>query len=385
MIRLLMPLYNRTGKGTYWRALGFARELVKNGYEVTILSVAPNQKWRFSDHTIDGVRIVETPDLMPRSGYDLWDAVRRVNWLRQRPFDLIHTFETRPVAILPSLFSQRQNNIPLITDWCDWFGRGGSVEERKNKLLKNILRPIETFFEEHYRPGADGITVINTVLQKKATELGIPQTQQLLLPNGTNIQAIYPQPKQKIRKQLGLPAHAFYLGYTGSMFLADAHLMAAAFNKIQAQFPQARLLLIGYSNITVEQMVNVPEAVIRTGPVSYQQLADYVAACDIGWLPLADTPANKGRFPLKVSDFMAAGRPLLVSDVGDLGNFVKQWELGWSTKAQTATLAQAVLDIISEPDLLTKTGTHARHIAEIQFAWPVVTKKLDNFYKQILG
>ena len=380
-----MPLYNRTGKGTYWRALGFAQELVKNGYEVTILAIAPNQKWHFSEYTIDGVRIVETPDLMPRSGYDLWDVVRRISWLRQRPFDLIHTFETRPVAILPSLFSQRQNNIPLITDWCDWFGRGGSVEERQNKLIKNILRPVETFFEEYFRPGADGITIINTVLQKKATELGIPQNQQLLLPNGANIQAIYPQPKQKIRKHLGLPARAFYLGYTGSMFLADAHLMAAAFNKIQAQFPQARLLLIGYSNIAVEQMVNVPEAVIRTGPVSYQQLADYVAACDIGWLPLADTPANKGRFPLKASDFMAAGRPLLVSDVGDLGSFVKQWELGWSAKAQTAALAQAVLDIISEPDLLTKTGTHARHIAETQFAWPVVTKKLDNFYKQILG
>ena len=53
-------------------------------------------------------------------------------------------------------------------------------------------------------------------------------------------------------------------------------------------------------------------------------LVDYISACDIGWLTLCDSGANRGRFPMKTHDFMAAGVPLLVTDVGDLGEMVRQ-------------------------------------------------------------
>ena len=37
MTRLLMLTFNRVGKGTYWRAMGYAKELVPLGYEVTLV------------------------------------------------------------------------------------------------------------------------------------------------------------------------------------------------------------------------------------------------------------------------------------------------------------------------------------------------------------
>lgn len=378
-----MLAYNRVGRGTYWRALGFAEALVASGYAVTILAVASNRKQGFENHEVNGVNVVVTPDLMPISGYDLWDVINRISWLRQRPFDLIHAFETRPINIFPALYKKKQQNIPLVTDWCDWFGRGGSVEQRQNKLLKTVLRPVETFFEEYFRPRAAGTTVINTILQKKAVDLGIPEEQVLLLPNGTNVVDFYPQPLKEVRLKHSLPQDVFILGYTGTMFYEDAVLMAATFNKIQAQKPNAKLLLIGYCNIAVEEMVKEKTAVLRTGPISFAELTDFVAACDVGWLPLADNAANRGRFPMKVNDFMAAGRPLIVSDVGDLGNFVEEHQLGWKAPANAAEMSRLVLEKCAEPNELNEAANQARHLAETKFAWPILTQILVDFYQSL--
>jgi glycosyltransferase involved in cell wall biosynthesis len=382
--RLLMLLYNRLGKGTYWRALGFAGELNRRNYEVIMVVAGRQRRWHSVEQTVNGVRLVEAPDLAPGTGYDLWAVAHRLLWLRKRPFDLIHAFETRPVNILPALYARNRYRIPLITDWCDWFGRGGSVEQRPGRIVRTVLRPIETFFEERYRVGAAGTTVINSVLYGKALALGVPPERLLLLPNGANVMEIRPAHRQTVRARLGLPQEAPILGYTGALFAEDACLMAAAFDLVQAQQPAARLLLIGYTNLPVESLVATPTHVLRTGPVSSAELADYAAACDVGWLPLADNRANQGRFPMKVHDFMAAARPLIVSDVGDLGDFVRKWRIGAVAPATPGALAEAVLDALARPDELDRTGTRARQVAEEQFAWPQVAARLDCFYQEII-
>ena len=134
--------------------------------------------------------------ILCHTGYDLWDTINRLAWVSKRPFDLIHAFENRPVNIYPALYAKKQNNVPLLTDWCDWFGRGGSVEQRPNRLLRAALRPVETYFETHFRPKTAGTTVINTTLHNKAQALGITEQNILMLPNGADIIGFHPQPQR---------------------------------------------------------------------------------------------------------------------------------------------------------------------------------------------
>ena len=381
--RLLMLLFNRVGKGTYWRALGFARELVQLNCDVTLMAVSPARKWGTIERLFDGVNLIETPDLLPHSGYDPWDTINRIGWLRGRSFDLIHAFETRPVVIGPAMYLQNRQQVPLITDWCDWFGSGGSVEQRSNMILRTILRPVETFFEQNFRTKAQGTTVINSVLQQKVLALGVSSESVLLLPNGADVSKFLPLDREIIRPQLGLPLSAPLIGYTGNIFQEDAQLMADAFKRILVQQPEAHLLLIGYFNAEIEQWL--PEtAVIRTGPVTYQKLAEYVAACDLGWLPLTNNKANQGRFPMKVSDFMAAGRPLIVTDVGDLGQFVRDRHIGCVAQDTPQSLAQVTLDMLNKQEELAVKSANARHVAETELAWPIVTEQLYQFYQFFL-
>ena len=388
MLRIAMLVFNVAGKGTYWRALGLGQALVARGHSVTLLAISPAARRGFHVRAEKGVTVVETPDLLPgslRSGWDLWDVVNRITWLRSRTFDLVHAFEGRPVALFPALYMQKARGLPLVMDWCDWFGRGGSVEERPNPIVRTALRPIETFFEESFRKMADGSTVINTVLRQKATELGVQPSRILLLPNGANVTEIDPGDRIDARRRLGLPLDAPLIAYTGAIFERDALLMAKAFDQIHGKRPDSRLLLVGYCNVAMEGLVRAPEAVIRTGPVSYQGLVDNLVAADLGWLPLRNSGANRGRSPLKLSDFMAAGRPIVATDVGDLGALLRREPIGRLAPDEPGALAEAVLSLLADEQERDQLGRNARQVAENKLAWSLMAERLEQFYLQIVG
>jgi glycosyltransferase involved in cell wall biosynthesis len=386
VLRILMSLYNQVGRGTYWRALALAQELSARGHELTILAISPQRRWGFDVRSVAGVTVVETPDLFSgslRSGWDPWDVLARIGWLRTRTFDLVHTFENRPVALLPALYLHWRWGIPLVSDWCDWFGRGGSVEERPNPMVRSVLRGVETFFEEVPRRHADGITVINRVLHQKATDLGVPPQRILLLPNGANVRDIVPGDRAEARRKLGLPADVLLIAYTGAIFRRDAHLMAAAFDQVYHARPDARLLMVGYCNIALDDLVQAPEAVIRSGPISYRALNEYLAACDLGWLPLSDSGANRGRSPLKLNDFLAAGRAVVATDVGDLRSLMQRGAVGRLAPAQPGPLAQAVLDLLTDDAERDQLAANARNLAERELAWSKMAGLLEAFYGQV--
>jgi len=386
MTRIWCLVGNKVERGSFWRSSYFARELSDLGYDVTYMAISPSRKRGFMEREYKGFRLVETPDLFP-IGYDPWDTWQRTRWLRDKSFDLIQTFESRPVVIGPALRLKKRLNIPLIMDWCDHFGRGGSVEERPNPLVRALMRPLETYFEESFRTRADGTTVICEPLRQKAIELGVPPESILLLPNGANIRDFQPQALRPLREKLGLPLDAPILAYPGVIFDRDARLMAAAFERIHQLCPEARLLLIGYVNVQVEDYLPAAaEALIRTGTLSdFDLVTDYIAASNIGWLTMVDSGANRGRYPLKVFDFMAAGRPLVSTDVADVGRMIREKEVGLVAPDDPEKLAQTTLQLLRDPARQAEMGKRGRQVVEAEFAGPVVTAKLDRYYQSILS
>ncbi len=387
-MRILMLLFGTEGKGTYWRALYLARGLARRGHHLTVLATSRTRRLHFSvrSDAQAGVTLVESPDVLwgsLRSGWDLWNVISRIAWTRKWHFDLVHAFESRPVSILPALYWQRRRQARLVLDWCDWFGRGGSVEERPNPFIRATLRPIETFFEEHFRARADGTTVINTTLRQKAIDLGVPPQTILLLRNGSDIENLYPRPQSEARRAIGLPVDEPIIGYVGAIFHRDADLMARAFDLVCAA-RRARLLLIGYCNLPVERLVKSPESVIRTGHLCYNELGLYLAACDVCWLPLRDSGANRGRWPLKLNDYMAVGRPVVTTAVGDMITFFQKYPIGLLARDDPQDLADKVLALLDDPQQRETMGRQARHLAETVFSWDRLAEPLESFYHNVL-
>lgn len=389
-MRVAMLVFNQPGRGTYWRALNFARPLCARGHSVTLLMTAPQERRRFrvSYECAGRLALVEAPDLLPgslRSGWDPWASLARSAWLAISRFDLLHAFECRPTVILPALAARARTGAPLVIDWCDWFGSGGSIEERPSRLVRALLRWPETFFETRFRAGADATTVINPFLGRYAAALGAPPASIRLVPNGCDTAGWAIEPQQTARAALGLPLDAPLVGYVGAIFPRDADLMARSFDQLAARCPAARLLALGYCNIAIETLVRHPERVLRTGPLDTPTLRRYLRACSVAWAPLSDTGANRGRWPLKLNTYMEAALPFVTTDIGDLAAFVRRYPAGVVAAPNPAALAERTLALLDDPARAAAYGAYGRRLAEGELSWARVGDLVERVYQQCLG
>jgi len=390
-MRVSLLVFNLPARGTYFRAYHLARELARRGHATSLIYTAPRSRARFAVRYEQGGRLalVAAPDLARgslRSGWDPWAALARTAWLQPARPDIVHAFECRPTVILPALAAARRTRAPLVIDWCDWFGRGGSVEERPPGLARAALRPVETFFEERFRTRAAATTVINRTLAEKAAALGVPSDTISLLPNGCDVSGVPAlEPRAAARAALGLPTAAPIVGYVGAIFARDARLLAAAFDRVRAARPDARLAVIGYCNIPVETLVADGGAVIRTGPLDEPTLRRYLRACDQAWAPLSDTGANRGRWPLKLSTYMELGLPFVTSAIGDLPEFLARYPAGVAAPPEPAAFAAAGLALLDDPARAAALGAVGRRLAEGELSWARVADRLEAVYAGLLG
>lgn len=386
-MKLLFIGFNQTGVGTYWRMFHFARHLVQSGHNVTIIVTSPQRRRGIVTYVRDGINIVETPSLLVgslRSGWDIWEIIHRIAWMKKFHFDLIHAFETRPTVLFPALFQKYIHKTPLFFDWCDWFGRGGSVEERRNRLQRIILRQVDTFFEEKFRHHAIGTTVICETLRQKAISLGRPDSEICLIRDGSSLEAFYPMDKQQARKALHLPQDVPIVGYLGAIYYRDAEFMSSAFDSVQSIMMDTKLLLIGYINQPIRMMVKNATDVIESGKIPFEQLNQWISACDVCWLPYLNTGTNRGRWPMKLNDYMAAGRPVVATAVGDVDTVMQKYPIGILTEPTAASFAQENVNLLNEPEKQRRLGENARKVAEEHFTWKQFSENLLAFYQSRL-
>jgi len=109
------------------------------------------------------------------------------------------------------------------------------------------------------------------------------------------------------------------LGFAGN-FLAskvDFEILAA----VAESLPDATLLLVGPeardTAPTLERLARLPN-VRWVGPKAYHELPRYVAAFDVGLIPYVSNTYTRSCFPLKLYEYLAAGKPVVASGLPEL-------------------------------------------------------------------
>jgi glycosyltransferase involved in cell wall biosynthesis len=357
------------------------------------MTISDTGRWGNSESEWEGVKVIESPDLFMgrmRSGWDLWCAVNRMFFLRNQThrFDIVHALETRPATILPTRYISRKMNIPWVTDWIDWWGRGGLITEQRPGWYQLLFGGIETYFEEHYRDKADGLTVISRALAERAERLGVEPGSVTWIPGGASPE-IFPEiDKKTARERIGLPVKGDLLLFAGIDVLFDLNMVLESLQLIRRERPQARLIVTGASPETVSDLVITagldPGAVIVTGRLPRAAYHEHLLACDLCLLPFSDTPSNNGRWPNKVGDYMAAGRPVISNPVGEMERLLKDEEAGLLVPPTAAGFAEGCLALLDDDVAARKKGEKARILAEERLAWPKVIERLERFYEETL-
>jgi glycosyltransferase involved in cell wall biosynthesis len=389
-MNLLYITHHRRFK-TFARSGLFARLMVEAGHDVTVLCTADTSRWSHIKSQVDGVRYIEAADLLPgqlRSGWDPASINRRSRLIMNEKFDLVHVFETRPATIYPALKYIRKFDVPLVMDWNDWWGRGGLIRELRPRWYQVVFEGFETYYEEHFRTRARATTVISHALGERAVGLGVPAETIHWVPGAANTELFMPADARAARIELNLPADAFLMGFSAMDVLNDAEFVFAAAKRVIHDVPQARLVMMGRNLPALHSLANqygIQEQFTHLGLFPQASLPRPLAAMDVFLLPYTMRVSNIGRWPNKVGDYLAMGRPTVTNPVGEMNWLFQDGKGGVLADETPEAFAAAIIALARDPEHCRLLGRQARQKAEQTLARSHIERRLRSAYEQVMS
>ncbi len=181
---------------------------------------------------------------------------------------------------------------------------------------------------------------------------------------------------------LETPADRFTVGFVGSLkpWHGLSHLVNA-FAHLQQRVPEARLLIVGdgpgrgalEAELAQRQLHSVTQL---TGAVAPEQIPDLLALMDVAVAPYPAS-ANFYFSPLKVVEYMAAGLPVVVSDIGQLRRLVVNNVTGLlRPPGDDIALALALEDLWRSPSWRRSLGRAAQQHILAHHTWDAVAHQI---------
>jgi phosphatidylinositol alpha-1,6-mannosyltransferase len=248
---------------------------------------------------------------------------------------------------------------------------------------------METFYEEHYRARADGVTVICESLGGRAKGLGVMQEKILKIPVGVDL-AFYPTvlDKAMCREAVGVPQDYKIITFAGVDADFDLPIVLGAMKQVIEQHPETRLMITGKSNPQIQKMaveLGIAEHIITTGYIPWERFPAFLGCTDIFLLPFPNTLYNVGRWPSKVCDYMASGRPILSNPTGDIKDLFERDHVGLLVEENPEAFAAGINELLDNPALADVLGKNARKAAEERYDWKILIENLEVLYYNILA
>lgn len=160
---------------------------------------------------------------------------------------------------------------------------------------------------------ADLVFATNPVLYEERTKSA---RKIFYLGNVANAGHFFPQKEREIPPRLAkLPKPI--LGYQGNIsgYKTDLSLVA----HLARSLPHASIVLVGPVGwgdpaTDVSQLKELGNTHLL-GRVPYEDLPDFVAAFDVGLLPMKNNESTRRSFPMKFYEYMAAGKPIVATSL----------------------------------------------------------------------
>ena len=133
--------------------------------------------------------------------------------------------------------------------------------------------------------------------------------------------------------------------------------------QLSERFSDCLLLLVGADTVNAESQLSTQKNIIFTGEVAYKDLTHYLYAFDVCLLPFKVIPLILATNPVKIYEYLGAGKPVVAVDVPEIKQFGDLVRVG----RDHSHFIEQVGSVLSEP--VTDKNIAARKAFAEQQTW----------------
>lgn len=235
---------------------------------------------------------------------------------------------------------------------------------------------------------ADHILTPSATLAQNLSRMGVAPARITVIPNGADLpsRSALPRPKS---------APARYFLYFGALQpwqgvgAAIAALPRIADLGIPLVVCSSQPPAIGLALKARARRLGVERSVRWRHELTREALAPWIAHAVASLAPLTETPRNleQGCCPLKILESMAAGTPVIASDLAPVRELVAHGEHGLLVRAgRPELLGRAMRALADDPAARDAMGRRAHRRMRRHYTWAGIERRLERWYRgEVLG
>jgi len=370
-------------QGRYPRVSGQAKILLRGGFDVTVLACDREARHRTRE-VVEGVKVERIPvktgemrgpflQLLPLALF--W--LKTVRWVFSHSFDVLHCHNL-DVLFVGWLVKQRKS-CPVVFDAHE--PNYYALWPRKWGPFLKLIDMFETFFARR----VDIVTVTNEYQVNKYKKLGVKRVE--LVGN-------YPLPHLRTDELLEekFDRQALTFGRLGTIYdHAGFEETLIAFQRVQRDYPNTRLLIGGrivkkYEKMFRSLIAPVEDHVEYIGPYSAEKMSRIYKRIDVSILIYPKSEWFRNITPRKFFDSVANGVPVIITDIGGLGEVVKRNKCGLLVEEKDIdTITQAMIKTLENGNARKRMASNALKLAQTEYNWKSMAAKYVDIQEALIS
>jgi glycosyltransferase involved in cell wall biosynthesis len=284
---------------------------------------------------------------------------------RRQDADLYHVHD--PELLPAALWLGRASGRPVVYDVHEYLGE---TVRTKRWLPAPLRAPVARLAARAERAAARRVAGVVTANEDLAARFAAAGGRAVAVANSP-WSGSFPAP-------LPMPDSPSVLYVGGLGPLRGLEVMREAFPLVEA--PGARLVLAGPGDPGV-----LPPGAVALGPVDHSAVPGLLAAARVAWIPLQRHGNYDRAVPTKLVEAMAAGRPVVASDLGRMGAMVRAAGCGLVVPPGDPTAhAAALTHLLTDGDDAARMGAAGREAFLDGLGFEPQARALTSLYDEIL-
>ncbi|MDI9633241.1 MAG: glycosyltransferase family 4 protein [Methanolinea sp.] len=259
------------------------------------------------------------------------------------------------------------------------------IDELFRLVPQKWLQSFAKYVEQMNYRDSDLVLSINEALREYTVVMGAAPEKTCVIRAGIDLNWFSKADREKKRKELGIAPDDIVLFFMGWLYeFSGLKEVAQAMMQNHDESYHLKLLIVGEGELKEELLrlknsANISEKIILVGWQPYTQIPDFLSAADICILPARNNEIMRNIVPIKMYEYMAAGRPVIATKLpGIMKEFGEGNGVLYVRNAED--IIQKAVAISKEGGLMRLGSAARKHVSQNE--WNVITYE---FEKTLMG